>query len=308
MSNSVARALRSAAVLAVLAGASPAAAADKLNLGVGFAIDHLPVYVAQEKGIFKKHGLDVELKKIPVPANIYSALASGDLDIGAASGISIFQGREAGLNFVVVTGETRNDRNNVTTGLVTRKGGPAIKKPDDMKGMKVGIAGLQSGNYIFLAKWLLDGKVPLKDVTFIEMPTPRMGDMLKTGNVDAVILPDPLRMRIVQSGVGELSVPVPTEVNPDSPNIFWAAMEEWAKKNPETIKKFRAAFAEAVDYVNKNNQEAREIEKKQLPMVTPDWPTWSVKVTDADVKFLIDMGRELGMLKQDMKPSEIMLP
>ena len=306
LASVAARALGAGAMLVALLAPAQAADAQKVAIGLGFAIDHLPIYVAKDKGIFEKHGLDVTLRPVPLPSNIGPALVSGDIQIGAASGISIFQGREAGLNFVVVAGETRNDRNNVTTSLVTRKG-ETVTKPADLKGKKVGIAGLNSGNYIFLAKWLVDDNVALKDVTFVEVPTPRMGDLLKNNSVDVVILPDPLRLRIVESGVGEYSVPVPTEVNPDSPNIFWASMDEWAKKNPSIIKAFRLAFAEAAEFIKQDHAAAREIEMKYVKVASPNWPTWSVKITSDDIKFLVEMGRQIGMLK-DPAPADILFP
>ncbi len=40
------------------------------------------------------------------------------------------------------------------------------------------------------------------------------------------------------------------------PIIFYAASREWAVKNPDTIKKFRAAIAEAAPIVNNDREKA----------------------------------------------------
>jgi NitT/TauT family transport system substrate-binding protein len=279
-----------------------AAQETDIVVGLGFSVDHLPLMVAKEKGMFDKAKLRVTLKNIPVPANIGPALVSGDIHVGAATAVSFLLAREAGLKFTALSGQTRNDRNNVTQGLVTRKE-ISVTKPEHLKGKKVAVPGLNSGGYVLLAKWLVDGGVPLNQVTFIEMAMPSMGDLLRTKSADAAMLPDPFRTRIVEGGAGDFSVPIPAEVSADSINIFWMGNEEWAQKNAAAVRAFRAALGEAMEFIRQDPNGVREIEKKYIGFNNPKWPTFSTRIVAEDIAFYHAIGRQIGTLKKDMDPA-----
>ena len=81
-----------AAVVAVafgvlLSGAS-ANAADTLRVAKGFPslFQFTPLDVGVEKGIFKKHGLDVEVSAFAGDAKLQQAFAAGAVDMGIGSG------------------------------------------------------------------------------------------------------------------------------------------------------------------------------------------------------------------------------
>jgi NitT/TauT family transport system substrate-binding protein len=291
--------------LMLCVGLSPARSEPvSITVGLGFAVDHMPVFVAKEKGFFDKHNLNVTLKAIPLPSTIGPALVAGDIQIAAFAPVNVLQGRENGIDFVVVSGQSRNDKDNVTTSLVTAKG-LKVAQASDLKGKKVGVPGLNSMSYVMLVKWLKNNKVPVEDVTFVEMAMPTMGDLLRNGKVDMVMVPDPFRSRIVTSGAGDYSIPVPIEVTPDSIAIFWVAMESWVKSHPEAARGFRAAVAEGMDFIKQHRDEAREIEKKYTNYNSPNWPAWNVNVSMDDIKFFYDAGREIGLLHKDLDLSKV---
>jgi NitT/TauT family transport system substrate-binding protein len=288
--------------------ASPAQAQQtKVVVGLSFAVDHLPLLVAQDKGFFAKNNLDVELKNIPIPANIGPALASGDIQVGAGSAVSFLLAREAGLPFTVISGQTRNDKKNDTMGLVTRKGF-SISRAQDLKGKKVAVPGLLSSGYVLMAKWLIDNGVALNEVTFLEIPMPRMGDLLRTGSADAIMAPDPHRARVVAMGAGDFSLPVVNEVSPDNINLFWIASMDWVSKNPAVPRAFKSALADGIKSIKDDPAGAREVEMKYVKFNNPSWPTYSTELALADLAFFHRIGREIGALKKDLDPKDIVQP
>jgi len=82
------RLLCSAALCALVFGAPPAHAADKLN--VGKAINVLWVYtvldVGVQQGIFEKYGLDIDISVLPGDAKFQQALIAKSIDIGLGGG------------------------------------------------------------------------------------------------------------------------------------------------------------------------------------------------------------------------------
>ncbi len=287
------------AALVQAASAEPA----KLSIGQGVNGDFLTTYIAKDKGIFDKHNLDVTLVGVPVPSNIGPALVSGGIQIGAATPVATLQAREAGADIVVIAGNTRITKDNVTTSLVTRKG-VTVKTAEDLKGRRVGVPGLNSGNYMLLAKWVLDRNVALKDVSFVEIGTPQMADLLRNGTVDAVVINEPSRTLMVNAGAGDLSVAYVAEVNPDAINIFWTAMGDWAATHHDTLAAFRAAQIEAMAFIKSNPDETRDVEKKHLNFNSPQLATFNPEVKPEDLVFFQKMGKQLGFLHEDTDPAK----
>ena len=63
---------------------APAMAQEKVVLGMSGWTGFAPLSLADKAGIFKKNGVDVELKFMPQPARL-AALAAGDLNAAATT-------------------------------------------------------------------------------------------------------------------------------------------------------------------------------------------------------------------------------
>ena len=73
-----------AAVAAAALLATPAAAQTKVAIAISGWTGFAPLTLAKEAGIFKKHGLDVTLTKIP-QASRHLAIQSGDIQCAATT-------------------------------------------------------------------------------------------------------------------------------------------------------------------------------------------------------------------------------
>ena len=70
--------------LAALAAAPAVAQETKVAIGISGWTGFAPLTLAKEAGLFKKHGLDVTIKKIP-QKDRHLAIASGDLQCAATT-------------------------------------------------------------------------------------------------------------------------------------------------------------------------------------------------------------------------------
>ena len=66
----------------VLLGSATASAEETMKVTYGRSIDDLPLYVAIEKGFWRKHGLNVELIRLVGEQNIIAAALHGDIQAG----------------------------------------------------------------------------------------------------------------------------------------------------------------------------------------------------------------------------------
>lgn len=131
------------------------------SLATGFAAS----WVTADKGIWKKHGLDVELIFLRGGSRTVSALISDSVDfiLGSDLGITtaIIQG--ASLTRVGVT------TNTLGYSMVTQ---PGIKTVRDLKGKVIGITPGRDAAYARVVKLLRDnGMDSAKDVTFFRSAT-----------------------------------------------------------------------------------------------------------------------------------------
>ena len=287
--------------------AAPAADRTKVSIGYPPASDFLPAYVAEDQGIFAKHNLDATMVKIPIVTNIPSAVISGSIQIGMTTIPVILQADDGRLDLVVIAGAARHTKAQPFISLMARSD---IKyaKPDDLVGKTVGVPGINSVIDVTLRKWLLNNHVALDKVKFVEGPLPQLPDMLKSGSVDYVAIVDPLRTRIVATKIGFIAAEYCAEVNPDFLVSAWLATGAWAKANPDAVKNFRAAITEGLEFIRKNPEEAKVIEKKYIGYNSPAFPTFTTKASPEDLTFFLSLGQELKLYRTQLDPKKIVVP
>lgn len=285
------------ATLLLALAATVAAAQTKVNIGYSPAADFTPVFAAKDKGFFEKRGLDVTLTRIPLASNIPAAIVSDSLQIGMGTGSMLVQTAEAGLGLVALNGASRFQKSNSIVSLVARAE-EKIQKPEDFKGKKVGVPGLNSMLHVMFQKWLLDNKVPLAQVTMIEAPFPQMNDMLKGGTIDAAIAIEPFRTRILSGNTGYRVADYVTDIQDNVLAAFWMAKADWAKANPQTVSAFREAYDEALAWCVQNPEDAKQLQVKYLGFPSPVVPSYSSAISPADLEIFEKAGRQVGMLRQ----------
>ena len=291
------------------AAAVAAAAAQPVKVTIGYppATDFLPAYVAKEKGFFDRHNIDATLTRLPVVTNIPPALVSGSVQIGMTTVPVLLQAVDGGLDFVIIAGAARHTKASPFISLMARKG-VKIDKPADLAGKKVGVPGINSVIDVMLRKWLTNNKVPLKEVTIIEAPLPQLPDLLKIGSVDLVAIVEPFRSRILGGDIGTLAAEYFGEVDPDVLVSAWMVTGDWAKKNLEAVKNFRAAVDDGLAFIKDNPEEARAIEKKYLGFNSPRFPTFENKAKPEDLNVFIAIGKDLGLYRTALDPKKLVLP
>ncbi|WP_137046354.1 ABC transporter substrate-binding protein [Pseudolabrys sp. FHR47] len=283
----------------VLAAAvhAPAFAQTKISVGYIPAMDFLPAFVAKEQGLFEKNGLDVTLKPIVLASNVASAMTAGDVQIGLGTGPNMMMANEGGLDLVAVYGLTRDTKQNPIVGLIARKGS-GIKTAADLVGKKIAVPGLNSVVHIFAMEWVAKNGVNPNKVTFIELPLPQMGSVLKGGLVDAIAVIEPFRGGILRDPDSVLVANIASDLRDNMMMGYWQSLRSWAKANPGAVKAFRASMDQGLAFIQQNPEEAKKIAGKYLRVVPPTFPVWQFKQTADDFQYQADISRELGFLKK----------
>jgi NitT/TauT family transport system substrate-binding protein len=301
-----------AAGLAVLLATGPVHAQTKIQIGCTATSDCASAMVAVDEGIFKKHGLDAEMVLIGINSNIPAAILSNSIQIGGPTSTVFLQAADGGLDLVAVTGASiMNPSSNANIAAFVRNG-ITIKEPKDFVGKKVGAPGLGAFLHVLFVKWLVEKGVDPKSVNFVEVTFPTMADIIKSGGVDAVLTAEPFVTRMTNAGLGTVGARYGAELARTEPIIFYAAARDWAEKNPDTVKKFRAAIADAADIVNTDRDKAStaisKFTKQPIELVKATVPNRSEPALKAEqLSWWIDVMSSQKMLQTKLDLNKLIL-
>jgi NitT/TauT family transport system substrate-binding protein len=269
------------------------------------------LFVAKSEGMFARRGLDVEPILIALNSTMPAALVGDSVQIAGPTPPVFLQAVEGGLDIAVIAGCSANDTSQSGQGVVARTG-TVIKTAKDFEGKRVGVPGLGTYMHVMFRRWLVDRGADDRKVRFIEVPFAQGGDILKAGNVDAMVTTDPYYSRIVQAKTGYLVASFLQQMPDGLFSIYYAANRDWAVKNPAAIKAFRAAIDEANAFVLKEPVKTRDILGKALKL-PPDAlativiPKLNVTVPQSDLKFWIDTLVAQGITRTRPDPTKLII-
>jgi ABC-type nitrate/sulfonate/bicarbonate transport system substrate-binding protein len=90
------------AALAWAPGSAGAQAMPSVEAVVGNNFGHLPMFVGVEKGLFKKHGVDVRLKVVNIGSQMVTSMQKREVQIGDMSVTTFLKARHGGDPFRVI--------------------------------------------------------------------------------------------------------------------------------------------------------------------------------------------------------------
>ena len=237
-------------VACVYARASHGAEAlQRIRIGLpSLALTYMPFYVAQEKGLLKKAGLEAEF--IQMNTGIQpQALINGNINFfpSLATGISA---AIAGLPLVAVL----NFYTITPWMLVTSK---TINKPQDLVGKKVAISGIRTTGHYLLTAWYKKVELNDKDVGYV-MTGGTAGSFasLASEQVAGAVLTPPYDDKAVTKGfkkfvlLGDLT---------DIPTSGLVTSRAEVTNNRERVQKTIMACLDAIAWIRANRSDAVNI-------------------------------------------------
>ena len=174
------------ALVATTLACAVSAQETKVTIGMSGWTGFAPLTLAKEAGLFKKHGLDVTIKKIP-QKDRHLAIASGDLQC-AATTVETWIVWNA--NGVATTQIFQLDKSYGADGMVVK---PGITKISDLKGKTVAASAPGTAPYFTLAWMLKKNGMSLKDVKIVNLEPQAAANAMIAGidGVDAAMTYEP---------------------------------------------------------------------------------------------------------------------
>jgi ABC-type nitrate/sulfonate/bicarbonate transport system substrate-binding protein len=288
-------------VVGLIGWSSPAWTQSKMTIATGVDPVFSAYYVAQEEGLFKKHGLDVRINTGPSGSAMVAFLVNGQIESAFGSEIAGIANHNLDPNVVVVAQAARLVR---WIALVGRN----IDNLDQLKGKKVGVARGSGGEVFWLA--MLDKlKLNAADYTVVNVEAPEMVAALERGNIDAYAVWEPWVTR-------GLSAVKNTKVLRDQEGIleqgvFIYMNQGWIKKNPAQAEAFVRALVEATEIINKDRPRAAKDVSAFLKSLDPPMVeqlmtklTYDMELSNASISMLKLAESQLKQQNKLTKPVE----
>ncbi len=247
--------------------ACPAAAQQApipLAVAIGANMNHVPSFVAVEKGIYLKHGLDVKVKLLATGQEMAKAMQAGEVQLIGAAFSNFPMAVERGLaakGIVGVMGDRTAPNSDENVAVVSRRA-TGITRIEDLKGRKLGLAmGGTGDEYVTLL--LTKAGITREQVNYINVPPGSQLAALQGGSVDAIAAWEPFPTLILEK------VPEAVLVSRGGRHIPYiinmSALVDVIEKKPEVLERYVAAMAEASQYTRQHLDEAAEISTRWVP-------------------------------------------
>jgi ABC-type nitrate/sulfonate/bicarbonate transport system substrate-binding protein len=265
-------------------GVRDAAADATLRVGKAIALpfDFTPLDIGMAKGVFKKHGLDIEEINFAGSAKLQQGLAADAIDIGLGSGpelafvakgntdlgVAAFAGPANGLLLIV-----RPDA--------------GINSPADLKGKKIGVSTVGG-----LTDWMVH-QISVKQGWGPDgiKNTPLGTDeaqvaALRTKDLDGMCVDVAGAYTLQQAGDAKIILDF-GDIVPDFINHITYASDEIMAAHPDEVREFLAGWFETVAWMRKNKDESVKI----AAPVMHKTPAIAARAYDVVMPSLSDTGK-----------------
>ncbi|MCS4241244.1 taurine transport system substrate-binding protein [Rhizobium sp. BIGb0125] len=220
-----------AATMGVVFAGMTAEAADK-KVVVAYQTDALPSSVAIANGEFKQPGYEIDFRKFNSGAEIFAAIASGDVQIGYVGSSPFASATSRGLD---VKAFYLSSISGTDEALVVSNASK-ISSLDDLKGKKLAAAPVSTDHYQLLALIKSLG-LSEKDVQVLAIPQPEIVAAYTRGDIDGGFVWDPALTELKKNG--KVLITSKEVAEKGAPTFSaWVATGEFAKDNPDFLKTF----------------------------------------------------------------------
>lgn len=217
---------------------------------------HAALIIAQDKGMFEKQGLKVQMVPFHSGSDIAEALALGKIDIGY-SGISPITEAISKGNSLKVVAPVNLDG----SGIV-------IKKEDRMSAESlinktIAIPKKGSIQDILLYIYLKDNNISSQEINYYNSEVPMMPLGLKEGSFDAYVAWEPFVSEGNNQGYGNILINS-KNIWENHPCCVVVTSDEFIKQKPETLRKFLNVHTEATQYINTHPEAAIKLMSNKM--------------------------------------------
>jgi len=245
-------------VVYIILANSHASSQEKLRLGLSsIGATNGSIWAAEEKGLFRKHGVDVEVIFIGGGgARVVSSLLAGDINFSVGGGEGSIRSQMRGAETVIAS-------STLTKGLQRILAKPEIKTYQDLKGRKIGITQYGSAAHLVLVLMLKKWNMRPEQVQILQVgSSPALLASLDKGGIDAAVLTLPTFFLAEDKGYRVIGDPMTMDIYYLQNTL--ETTRSFLRKNRDQALKFMRGYIEGIAYFKRNKKESLDIMSRKL--------------------------------------------
>ncbi len=240
------------------AARSPPVPAEPLTIAAGSGEFSALSLIADERGYFRKYGLNVTINEYPTGVVAMNQLLAGNADLAYAAefvGVST-DFRPADFRIITCT-----DKSDVISLVIRNDRG--ISKPSDLKGKTIAFPNGTAAEF-FLGRYLTLNGLDMRDVTVKYLNPGELADSLYNGDSDAVIIWEPYVYQISRRLNGNVTI-WPAQ---SGQRFYWVTYTrtDVIRDRPEMFRKYLHALDDAETFIYTDEPGARAIVQRRMNM------------------------------------------
>lgn len=260
---------------------------EKFSIATPPAPASTPFYVGIDQGFFKEEGLDVSLKPVATGRTGLETVLSGQADAAGTADIPIVVSVVKGHPIAIIA--TLAEIQQAVAIIAKKESG--IAKQDDLKGKTIGVT-RGTGAEFFLHIFLVTNNINPADVRIVDIEPNKIVGALLAGEVEAVSTWSPYKLALLEK-LGRNAV-LFTEPALYKQTFNLVTRRDFARSNPETLKKFLRGVLRAADFTRNNPGKSQSIMAKHIGTRSmPYRKEWS------DYSFTISLDQSLVLNLED---------
>lgn len=217
-----------------------------------------PALWAEHEGIFRAHGLDVQIDGQRSGAATTAGVVGGAYAMGKASIMSIIGARAHGIPVVLVFPGGIYVHTNPHSGIIVKNDSP-IKTGADLNGKVVAVSALNDLYTIGAYAWIDLHGGDWSSIKLVELPIGAVLDAVVNGRVDAGNTVDPFLRAALDTKRVRFLADTDAAIAPEFLETCWFTMNDYARNNPQIIQAFRSALHEAAVYANAHHAQTVDV-------------------------------------------------
>lgn len=216
----------------------------------------LPLYVAIEKGMFAKHGIEPELVKLIAGNDVFNALTAGNIDIGELpiDPILLAESKsETGVKIVLAGKWSKETNKNFDALFVSASS--TIQHINELAGKKIGVfPGITAKTVV--KEYLTQRNIDTSKIEFIPLPPNAQLPAIGAGSIDALLAFEPTATVAKQSGLKKIDESLFNNIGINYYAVY-AASKSFSEH--DAAKEVADALVEAAEYMADHEEESRTI-------------------------------------------------
>jgi NitT/TauT family transport system substrate-binding protein len=242
-----------------------------ITLGALPVVDDVSAYIAQDEGIFRQYGLNVKINPVLTSVLAIPMMQKGQIDIlGGGNYVSFIEASAKAPGHlpyrILAEAATCSTGSFVVLALPSS----GIQTPAQLEHKTIAVNLTQNIQTLMINSVLGADNVKASTVKYKAVPFPKMTAALKSHQVDAISVVEPFVTTAEQTAGAVPIVDMCSGPDSNLPLSGYIASSTWAQQNPEAVRRFQQAMAQAQEVADSNRAEVEKTLLTYVPKLTPE--------------------------------------